>query len=67
MAAVSTSPAPVLEAAVKQRAEAHLPVSADLRDVSGPGFLMLDSLRDAHGTRVARHLAIDSLKTALNN
>ncbi|WP_316784767.1 alpha/beta hydrolase [Streptomyces sasae] len=30
-------------------------------------FLMLDSLRDTHGTRVARHLAIDALKTALDN
>jgi acetyl esterase len=30
-------------------------------------FLMLDNLRDVHGTRVARHLAIDALKTALDN
>jgi acetyl esterase len=30
-------------------------------------FLMFDNLRDAHGTRVARRLAIDALKTALDN
>jgi acetyl esterase len=30
-------------------------------------FLMLDSLRDANATKVARHLAIDALKTALHD
>lgn len=30
-------------------------------------FLMLDSLRDAKATKVARHLAIDALRTALHN
>lgn len=30
-------------------------------------FLMLDSLRDTQGAQVARHLAIDALKTALGN
>jgi acetyl esterase len=28
-------------------------------------FLMLDSLRDTHATKLARHLAVDALKTAL--
>jgi acetyl esterase/lipase len=30
-------------------------------------ILVIDSLRDTHGTRVARHLAIDALKTARDN
>jgi acetyl esterase/lipase len=29
-------------------------------------FMMLDSLRDCHGTNVARSLAIDALKAALH-
>ena len=28
-------------------------------------FLMLDSLRDANATKLARHLAIDTLRSAL--
>lgn len=30
-------------------------------------FLMLDLLRDTNATKVARHLAIDALKTALHD